>query len=122
MVYAHSSHNPDGVRFVGPLAPLAVELKGEFARLGYAVSSATVQLQLAAHLSRWLQAEGLGVDALTEPVVERFLTARRRDYRNCYSMQALEPLLAYLRRVGAAPDPVVPAPTARQQAPAGCRY
>ena len=41
MVYAHSIHNPDGVRFVGPLAPLAGELKGEFARLGYATSSAT---------------------------------------------------------------------------------
>ena len=49
MVYAHSIHNPDGVRFVGPLAPLAAELKGEFARLGYATSSATAQLQLAAH-------------------------------------------------------------------------
>ena len=110
MVYAHSIHNPDGVRFVGPLAPLAVELKGEFARLGYAVSSATAQLQLAAHLSRWLQAEGLGIDALTEPVIERFLTARRRDYRNYHSMQALEPLLAYLRRVGTAPEPVVPEP------------
>jgi hypothetical protein len=46
MVYAHSIHNPDGVRFVGPLAPFAAELKGEFVRLGYATSSATVQLQL----------------------------------------------------------------------------
>ena len=59
MVHAHSIHNPDGVRFVGPLAPLAAELKGEFVRLGYATSSTTVQLQLAAHLSRWLLAEGL---------------------------------------------------------------
>jgi site-specific recombinase XerD len=110
MVYVHSIHNPDRVRFVGPLAPLAGELKGEFVRLGYAVSSATVQLQLAAHLSRWLQAEGLGIDALTGPVIERFLTVRRRDYRHCYSMQALEPLLAYLRLVGVAPEPVVPEP------------
>jgi len=38
------------------------------------------------------------------------LTARRRDYSNHYSMQALEPLLAYLRRVGAAPEPVAPEP------------
>ena len=109
-MYAHSIHNPDGVRFVGPLAPLAAELKGEFTRLGYATSSATAQLQLAAHVSRWLQAEGLGIDALRGPVIERFLTARRRDYSNHYSMQALEPLLAYLRRVGAAPEPVAPEP------------
>ena len=105
-MYAHSIHNPDRVRFLGPLTPLAAELRGEFARLGYSTSSATVQLQLAAHLSRWLQAEGLGTQDLTGPVIERFLATRRREYRGLYSMQALEPLLAYLRRVGAAPEPV----------------
>lgn len=108
MVYAHSIHNPDGVRFVGPLAPLAGELRGEFARLGYARSSATAQLQLAAHLSRWLRAEGLGTQDLTGPVIERFLVARRRDYSSHYSLQALAPLLEYLRRVESAPEPVAP--------------
>lgn len=107
-MYLHSIHNPDGVRFVGPLASLTAELKGEFVRLGYAMSSATAQLQLAAHLSRWLQAEGLGIEALTAPVIERFLVARRRDYSGLYSMQALAPLLGYLRRAGLAPEPVVP--------------
>ena len=96
MVYAHSIHNPDGVRFVGPLAPLAGELKGEFARLGYATSSATAQLQLAAHLSRWLQAEELGTQDLTGPVIERFLAARRRDYSNHYSLQALDAVAGVL--------------------------
>ena len=108
MVYAHSIHNPDGVRFVGPLAPLAAELRGEFARLGYATSSATAQLQLAAHLSRWLQAEGLGTHDLTGPVIEAFLAARRHDCSSHYSLQALAPLLGYLRRVGMAPEPVAP--------------
>lgn len=107
-MYVHSTHNPDRVRFVGPLAPLAGELRGEFARLGYATSSATAQLQLAAHLSRWLQAEGLGTDALTGPVIEWFLATRRRDYSSHYSMQALGPLLGYLRRAGLAPEPVPP--------------
>lgn len=107
-MYPHSIHNPDGVRFVGPLASLASELRGEFARLGYATSSATVQLQLAAHLSRWLQAEDLGTQDLTGPVIERFLATRRRDYSNLYSMQALAPLLGCLRRTGLAPEPVVP--------------
>ena len=110
-MHPHSIHNPEGVRFVGPLTPLASELKGEFARLGYATSSATVQLQLAAHLSRWLQAEGLGTHDLTGPVIERFLTMRRRDYCNLYSMQALVPLLGYLRRTGHAPEFVVPEPS-----------
>lgn len=108
MVCAHSIHNPDGVRFVGPLAPLAAELKGEFARLGYATSSATAQLQLAAHLSRWLQAEGRGTQDLTAPVIERFLAARRRDYSSRYSLQALAPLLEYLRRVESIREPVAP--------------
>src|SRR5271165_704074 len=109
-VYAHSIHNPDGVRFVGPLAPLAAEMKGEFARLGYARSSATAQLQLAAHLSRWLQAEGLATEDLTGPVMERFLAARRRGYSSHYSAQALAPLLNYLRRAGSAPEPVASEP------------
>jgi hypothetical protein len=74
-----------------------LELRGEFARLGYASSSATVQLQLAAYLLRWLQAEGLGTQDLTGPMIERFLTTRRRDYSNLYSMRALAPLLGYLR-------------------------
>jgi hypothetical protein len=110
-VYAHSIHNPDGVRFVGPLAPLAAELKGEFARLGYAMSSATAQLQLAAHLSRWLQAEGLGTQDLTGAVIEGFLAARRRGYSGHYSAQALAPLLDFLRRAGyAPPEPVASEP------------
>lgn len=107
---AHSIHNPDGVRFVGPLAPLASELKGEFVRLGYARSSATVQLQLAAHVSRWLQIQGLGTQDLTVPVVEQFLTVRRCEHSNLYSTQALAPLLGYLRRIGLAPEPVGPEP------------
>ncbi|MGH3628684.1 MAG: site-specific integrase [Sciscionella sp.] len=110
-MYPHSIHNPDGVRFVGPLTPLASELRGEFARLGYATSSATVQLQLAAHLSRWLRAEDLGTQDLTGSVIERFLTTRRRDYSNLYSMQALAPLLGYLRRTRLAPEPVLPEPS-----------
>lgn len=108
MVYAHSIHNPDGVRFVGPLAPVAAELRGEFARLGYATSAVTAQLQLAAHLSRWLQAEGLGTHDLTRPVIERFLAGRRHDYSSHYSLRALAPSLGYLRRVGMAPEPIAP--------------
>jgi len=110
-VYPHSIHNPDGVRFVGPLRPLVLELRAEFARLGYATSSATVQLQLAAHLSRWLQAEGLGTQDLTGPVIEGFLAARRRDYSNLFSVRALAPLLGYLRRTGLAPESVLPEPS-----------
>ncbi len=106
----HSISDPSGVRFTGPLAPFAAELRAELAALGYASTSASNQLQLAAHLSRWLQARGLGPGDLTGPVLKQFLVDRRRDYRNHYSIQALDPTLGYLRRVGAAPaaDPSAP--------------
>jgi site-specific recombinase XerD len=92
------------------LAPFAAGLRVELATLGYASTSATNQLQLAAHLSRWLQARGLGPDELTGPVITEFLVDRRRDYRNHYSLQALGPALGFLRRIGVAPaaEPTAP--------------
>lgn len=47
------------------------------ARLGYTLVSARGQLELVAHLSRWLAGEGLDAAALTPAVVEGFLAARR---------------------------------------------
>lgn len=99
----HSISDPSRVRFTGPLAPFAAGLGAELATLGYASSSATNQLQLAAHLSRWLQARGLGPVDLTGPVLTEFLVDRRRDYSSHYSLHALDPTLGYLRRVGVAP-------------------
>jgi integrase/recombinase XerD len=46
-----------GVRMTGPLAPHAMGLAAELARLGFTEMSARGQLGLAAHLSRWLDAE-----------------------------------------------------------------
>ena len=54
-----------GVRMAGPLAPYARGLAGELARLGFTELSARGQLGLAAHLSRWLEAAGLGTAELT---------------------------------------------------------
>ncbi|MEP6650716.1 MAG: site-specific integrase [Lapillicoccus sp.] len=106
----HSISDPSRVRFTGPLAPFAAGLGAELATLGYASSSATNQLQLAAHLSRWLRARGLGPADLTGPVLRKFLVDRRRHYSNLYSLPALGPTLGYLRRVGVAPaaGPTVP--------------
>jgi len=99
----HSVSDPSRVRFTGPLEPLAAGLVAELAVLGYESTSAADQLRLAAHLSRWLQARGLTAGELTGPVIEAFLADRRRDYSSGYSTRALRVLLAYLRRVGAAP-------------------
>ena len=53
------------IRVTGPLAPYAGGLADELARLGFTQSSARYQLGLAAHLSRWLDAGGLGTADLT---------------------------------------------------------
>ena len=98
--------DPDRVRFTGPLEPFAPGLREELARLGYARTSAATLLQLAAHLSRWLGASGVGPGGLTGPVIDRFLVERRRTYRNYRSVQGLAPILGYLRGLGVAPGPV----------------
>jgi site-specific recombinase XerD len=79
---------------------------------GYAVGSAERQLQLMAHLSRWLERRRLGAEDLTEPRAARFCSERQRaGYRSYFSRRALSPLLGYLRSLGAAPPPVQPART-----------
>ncbi len=100
-----------GVRMTGPLAPYAPGLAGELARLGFTELSARCQLALAAHLSRWLAAAGLDTASLTTAVVDAYLAARRAAGYSAYlTPKALAPLLGYLRGLGAAPQPAVPAP------------
>jgi integrase/recombinase XerD len=90
----------------GPLAPYASWLAGELARLGFTEGSAKGQLGLAAHLSRWLAAAGVGTEALTGPMVEEYLAARRTAGYTAYlTPKALAPLLGYLRGLGLARRP-----------------
>lgn len=102
----HSISNPSRVRFSGPLAPYATGLRQELASLGYAASSAANLLQLAAHLSRWLEGAGIGGSEATQDVLDRFLSDRRRRYTNQVSARALVPIVGYLRRLGAIPAAV----------------
>lgn len=106
----HSISDPSRVRFTGPLTPYSAGLAAELAALGYAPTSAAIHLQLAAHLSRWSHVRGLGPVDLTGTTLTAFLVDRRSDYSHLYSLQALGPILGYLRRVGVAPaaDPPVP--------------
>jgi integrase/recombinase XerD len=96
--------DPARVRVPGPLERFAggfvVELSGQ----GYTAGSAVQQMYLVAHLSRWLEAEGLEPAALSPAVVERFCGARRAaGYKSHLTVRALDPLLAYLRDLGAVP-------------------
>ena len=64
---------PSGVVVRGPLAPYAEGFCTELVQRGYAPSSASDHLRLMAHLSRWLQEEGVDGAALTAVRVEQFL-------------------------------------------------
>lgn len=111
----HSIPDPSQVRFTGPLAAYAPALAEELAALGYTRTSATAKLQLAAQLSRWLEAAGVSLGELTAEAVGQFLEERRRSYASGCSAQALAPVLGLLRRLGAVPEA---APAAASTGPA----
>ncbi len=52
--------NPSRVRVGGPLEPYANGFRRTLAGQGYLANSASYQLQLMAHVSRWLASRGLG--------------------------------------------------------------
>ena len=99
-------NDPLRVRVTGPLARYAAGFRGELAARGYAPGSQALQLQLAAELSRWLQAQGLDVSGLTPECVERFFEMRRARVRALYvSRRALCVLLDHLGQAGVLPAP-----------------
>lgn len=106
-----STPDPSHVRFTGPLSSHARSLVGELARLGYTTTSATSVMQLAAHLSRWLDSAGVALSEMTGGVLASFLAVRRAEYTSHYSMQSLGPILAYLRREGLIPPESAPVPS-----------
>jgi site-specific recombinase XerD len=84
----------------------------ELARQGYRSTAATGQLQLMAHVSRWLASEGLAVGDLLPVRVEQFVQMRRSEgYTQRRSPHALTPLLEYLRRLGVVAGPSLLAAT-----------
>ena len=100
--------DPSRVRVVEPLARYAPGFCAELARRGWARSTAVHQLELMGCLSRWMTVEGAAASELTPVLVERFLEWRRAaGCRSFRSARGLEPLLTYLRELGAAPAPVV---------------
>src|SRR5512132_8255 len=108
---------PSRVRVTGPLASHAAGFRRELARQGYTPHSASNQLQLMAHTSRWLAGRGLGVDELDPARVEEFLAHRRAEgYTLWLSAKAMVPLLGYLRGLGVVPAPALTAlPTEAEQ-------
>jgi len=95
----------------GPLAPYAEGFREHLLGQGYSWGSVAHQIHLMAHLSRWLEARGLGPAALDQRLAGQFLAARRADgYAALRSARAVAPLLGYLRGLGAVLPPRMPVP------------
>ena len=83
----------------------------ELADAGYTPLSATLQLRLAAEVSRWLTVQGLDVAGLTAGTAEQFMAARRVSGSPRFTtVKALRPLMSHLARSGVA-APVLRPPT-----------
>ena len=82
------------------VGPLAGDLEGFAARLkaqGYARPSAVSKLRLVSNLSRWLEHQGLGVEAFDEPRVEAFLLTRGPRYVQRGEATTARQLASHLR-------------------------
>ena len=110
-------NKPSRVRMSGPLVAYRRGFTTELRRQGYSPFTAVSLLQLAAHLSRWLEQQGLDASALTTECVERYLAVRRASGQvRRLTPRGLSPLLEYLRGLGVAPQPAMPvAATPREQ-------
>ena len=92
------------VHVVGPLRPYRDGFAEAMRSEGYAEGPVGLHSHLLAHLSRWLLERGLGASDLTPPVLEEFFAGRRTHRRWLATTRAAQPLLRYLRAVGAVPE------------------
>jgi hypothetical protein len=96
--------DPLRVQLSGPLLVFAAGFLEELLGRGYRPGTAAKQLQLMAHLSRWMAAHRLKPGDLREIEIERFVQERRARGRvQLASARALVPLLAYLRGLRVVP-------------------
>jgi integrase/recombinase XerD len=89
---------------IGAVSAFAPGFVDELLGQGYRPGTAAKQLQLMAHLSRWMAERDLEPGALRGVEIERFVGDRRASGRvQLASARALVPLLRYLRDVAGAP-------------------
>src|SRR5260370_28146707 len=96
----------------GPLEQYAPGFRSWLLDKGYTPLTTVPQLQLMAHVSRWLEQEGLTAASLTRQEAGRFLAARHAaGTRWPKSLAGLRPPLGHLRRPrGPPPRPPAPPP------------
>ena len=110
-------NKPSRVRMSGPFVAYRRGFTAELRRQGYSPFTTVSVLHLTAHLSRWLERQGLDAGDLTAECVERYLAARRASGQvRRLTPRGLRPLLSYLGGLGVTPPPAVPtAATPRSQ-------
>jgi integrase/recombinase XerD len=92
--------DPLNVYVEGSLANWVPGFRGYLEGLGYSPNAAARQLQMIAHLSRWMVESGTDVHGLTPSVIDAFFERRRTIYSACRSRQALSPFLCFLDHAG----------------------
>ena len=87
-------------RVMGPLEPVAEGFVDWLAGLGYTSASVADYARRMGWLNDWLVGQGLGVDALTGPVAERFAGEMRAAGHPGATSGRVGRMLAYLREAG----------------------
>lgn len=111
--------HPSRVCMTGALVPYQDALWAELLAQGYAILSAKGVMQVAAHVSRWLDERQLTASDLTAVRIEAYLQHRIVcGYRRWLTPRSLAPILDPLRIVGAVPP--ADAPAAGAESALGC--
>ena len=96
------------VKVTGPLVRYVDGFVATLEGDGYRRDSVCHHVELLAHVSRWLEAQGLDAISLTSTRVDEFLHARRAEgYTRLRTSKGVASLLNYLRASGAIPGPFV---------------
>lgn len=99
------------VGVAGPLEAYAEGFAQALLVQGFSRLSATNQLRVFAHLSRWLAQKRLRATDLTEKRALEFLGARQRSgYTGWRSRRGLDQMFEHLRELGVVPRPAVNRP------------
>jgi integrase/recombinase XerD len=98
----------------GPLGPYVESFKSFLLEEEHYQRAPALKLVgLMTHLSGWMAANDVDVDALSAVRADEFVLARRAaGHTYLLSTRALMPVFGYLRRVGAMPEPVALVPDA----------
>lgn len=95
--------DPLRVRMSGPLSVFAAGFRDEIEGRGYRPGAVAKQLQLMAHVSRWLAAHELEPAALDREQIAEFVAERRTSHTHLASVRGLKALLGHLRALGVVP-------------------